>query len=109
MSEITSEKRVTSKDDLIPMGPTTPGMSPQTQKGTSSSAGAAQGLIPISHKDFNEFIKGKGFTGRKNYRLKDLKAMFGFKPLTYRNQTTVNPILDGGGGGEICPQAVFFK
>ena len=57
----------TAECDLVPMGSTTPGMSPQTQKGTkpspfSSSACAAQGLIPISHKDFNEFIKGKGFT-----------------------------------------------
>ena len=35
-------------------------------------------LTPIRHKEFNEFIKGKGFTGRNNYKLKDLKAMFGF-------------------------------
>ena len=32
-------------------------------------------LVPITHKEFNEFIRGKGFTGRNNYRLKDLKAM----------------------------------
>ena len=51
-------------------------------------------LVPISHKDFNEFIKGKGFTGRNKYRLKELKAMFGFKPLTYKNQTRVN--IDDG-------------
>ena len=38
-------------------------------------------LVPITHKEFNEFIKGKGFTGRNNYKLKDLKAMFGFKPM----------------------------
>ena len=25
---------------------------------------AAPGLCPISHKKFNEFIKGKGFKGR---------------------------------------------
>ena len=50
--------------------------------------------VPISHKDFTEFIKGKGFTGRNNYKLKELKAMFGFKPLTYKNQTTVN--IDDG-------------
>ena len=56
------------------MGPKAPGISPQAQKGTSSSAGAAQGLIPISHKDFNEFIKGKGFVGRNNYKLRELKA-----------------------------------
>ena len=24
------------------------------------------GLCPITHKEFNEFIKGKGFKGRKN-------------------------------------------
>ena len=38
-------------------------------------------LRPIRHKEFNEFIKGKGFKGRNNYKLKDLKAMFGFKPM----------------------------
>ena len=37
---------------------------------------------PIRHKEFNEFIKGKGFKGRNNYKLlKDLKAMFEFKPM----------------------------
>ena len=38
-------------------------------------------LTPITHKEFNELIKGKGFKGRNNYKLKDLKAMFGFKPM----------------------------
>ena len=38
-------------------------------------------LTPITHKEFNKFIKGKGFKGRNNYKLKDLKAMFGFKPM----------------------------
>ena len=42
---------------------------------------AAPGLRPIRHKEFNEFIKGKGFKGRNNYKLRDLKAMFGFKPM----------------------------
>ena len=42
---------------------------------------AALGLCPIRHKEFNEFIKGKSFKGRNNYKLKDLKAMFGFKPM----------------------------
>ena len=37
-------------------------------------------LKPISHKQFNEFIKGKGFKRRNNYKLKELKAKFGFKP-----------------------------
>ena len=40
-----------------------------------------QDLMPITHKEFNEFIKGKGFKGRNNYKLRDLKAMFGFKPM----------------------------
>ena len=39
------------------------------------------GLQPITHKEFNEFIIGKCFTGRNNYKLRDLKAMFGFKPM----------------------------
>ena len=38
-------------------------------------------LTTIRHKEFNEFIKGKGFKGRNNYKLKDLKAMFGFKTM----------------------------
>ena len=29
-------------------------------------------LTPISHNKFNEFIKGKGFKGRNNYKLSDL-------------------------------------
>ena len=37
--------------------------------------------MPMRHKEFNEFIKGKGFKGRNNYKLRDLKAMFGFKPM----------------------------
>ena len=84
MSEILNEDSSVSpmaQNDLIPMGYTTPGMS-------------SKELIPISHKDFNEFIKGRGFTGRNNYKLRELKAMFGFKPLTYKNQTIVN--IDDG-------------
>ena len=42
---------------------------------------SAPGLHPIRHKEVNEFIKGKGFKRRNNYKLKDLKAMFGFKPM----------------------------
>ena len=38
-------------------------------------------LMPLRHKDFHEFIKGKGFKGRNNQKLKDLKAMFRFKPI----------------------------
>ena len=36
-------------------------------------------LKPLCHKEFNEFIKGKGLKGQNNYKLRDLKAMFGFK------------------------------
>ena len=45
-------------------------------------------LKPISHKQFDEFIKGKGFKGRNDYKLKDLKAKFGFKPM-YDRRTAV--------------------
>ena len=52
-------------------------------------------LVPITHKEFNEFIKGKGFTGRNNYKLKDLKAMFGFKPMI-----TGSPVMISSDGVE---------
>ena len=52
-------------------------------------------LVPITHKEFNEFIKGKGFTGRNNYKLKDLKAMFGFKPMI-----TGSPVMISSDGTE---------
>ena len=48
------------------------------------------GLRPISHKDFNEFIKGKGFKGRNEYKLKDLKAKFGFKPIYNRRTLMIS-------------------
>ena len=32
----------------------------------------SRGFAPIKHKEFNEFIKGKGFKGRNNYKLRDL-------------------------------------
>ena len=38
-------------------------------------------LNPITDKEFNDFIKGTGFKGRNNYKLRELKAMFGFKPM----------------------------
>ena len=47
-------------------------------------------LRPIRHKEFNEFVKGKGFKGRNNYRLKDLKAMFGFKPMITGSPVTIS-------------------
>ena len=31
-------------------------------------------VTPITHKEFNEFIKRKGFKGRNNYKLRDLKV-----------------------------------
>ena len=52
-------------------------------------------LIPIMHKKFNEFIKGKGFKGRNNYKLRDLKAMFGFKPMI-----TGSPVTTSSNGTE---------
>ena len=47
-------------------------------------------LTPIRHKEFNEFIKGKGFKGRNNCRLRDLKAMFGFKPMITGSPVTIS-------------------
>ena len=55
--------KVFHEKDLTPKGPEAPG------------------LRPIRHKEFNEFIKGEGFKGKNNYKLADLKAMFGFKPI----------------------------
>ena len=47
-------------------------------------------LVPITHKEFNELIKGKGFTERSNYKLKDLKAMFRFKPMITGSPVTIS-------------------
>ena len=47
-------------------------------------------LVPITHKEFSEFIKGKGFKGRNNYKLKDLKVMFGFKPMITGSSVTIS-------------------
>ena len=47
-------------------------------------------LTPITHKKFNEFIKGKNFKGRNNYKLRDLKAMFGFKPMITGSPVTIS-------------------
>ena len=52
-------------------------------------------LTPITHKEFNEFIKGKGFKGRNNYKLADLKAMFGFKCMI-----TGSPVMISSDGTE---------
>ena len=69
--------KVFREKDLTPKGP------------------VALGLHPITHKEFNEFIKGKGFKGRNNYKLKDLKAMFGFKPMI-----TGSPVMISSDGME---------
>ena len=47
-------------------------------------------LTAIRHKEFSEFIKGKGFKGRNNYKLRDLNAMFGFKPMITGSPVTVS-------------------
>ena len=52
-------------------------------------------LVPITHKEFNEFIKGKDFKGRNNYKLKDLKAMFGFKPMITGSRSSVTISSNG--------------
>ena len=49
-----------------------------------------ENLKPISYKEFNEFMKGKGFKGRNEYKLKDLKAKFGFKPMYDRRTLTIS-------------------
>ena len=45
---------------------------------------------PITHKEFNEFIKGKGSKGRNNYKLRDVKAMFGFQPMITGPPVTIS-------------------
>ena len=47
-------------------------------------------VMPIRHKQFNEFIKGKGFKRRNSYKLRDLKAMFGFKPMITGSPVTIS-------------------
>ena len=49
-----------------------------------------KGLTPIRHKKFNKFIKGKGFKGRNNCKLRDLKAMFGFKHIITGSPVTIS-------------------
>ena len=47
-------------------------------------------LHPITHKEFNEFIIGKGFKGQNSYKLRDLKAMFGFKSMITGSPVTIS-------------------
>ena len=35
-------------------------------------------------------IKGKGFNGQNNYKLRDLKAMFGLKPMITGSAVTIS-------------------
>ena len=72
--------KVFHEKDLTPKGPGT----------CTPPSGVALGLHPIRHKEFNEFIKGKGFKGRSNYKLADLKAMFGFKPMVTGSPVTIS-------------------
>ena len=65
----------------------------------------SRGLTPIRHKEFNEFIKGKGFKGRNSYKLRDLKAMFGFKPMITGSPVTISAMwgLRGPSSDELEP------
>ena len=47
-------------------------------------------LKPVSHKQFNTFIKSREFRGRNNYTLKEMKAKFSFKPLVGRRALVVS-------------------
>ena len=60
------------------------------EKDLMPKGSVALGLRPIRHKEFNEFIKGKGFIGRNNYKLRDLKAMFGFQPMITGSPVTIS-------------------
>ena len=40
-------------------------------KHSNGASTAECDLVPISHKDFNELIKGKGFTERNKYKLRE--------------------------------------
>ena len=71
------------KVGLCPMAPEGPGLHPMGPEDPGH-------LRPISHKEFNEFIKGKGFKGRNEYSLKELKAKFGFKPMYDRRMLTIS-------------------
>ena len=60
------------------------------EKDITPNGPAAPWLCPITHKKFNEFIKGKGFKGRNNNKLADLKAMCGFKPMITGSPVTIS-------------------
>ena len=52
-------------------------------------------LIPIRHRDFVEFIKGKRFEGFENYSWKEIKEMFGYKPIPSSRDKVSITIDDG--------------
>ena len=64
--------KIFGEKDLTPKGP------------------VALGLHPITHKEFSEFIKGKGIKGQNNYKLRDLEAMFGFKHMITGSPVTIS-------------------
>ena len=45
-------------------------------------------LKPISHKEFNKFING--FKGSNDYKLKELKPIYGFKPMYDRRMLVIS-------------------
>ena len=47
-------------------------------------------LKHISHKQFNQFMKGKRFKRRNDYKIKELKSMFGFKPAYDRRSLVIS-------------------
>ena len=73
--------KVFREKDLTPKGPPLVGRSAPSDLGLCPMALDGSELCTIRHKEFNKFIKGKGFKGRNNYKLRDLKAMLGFKPM----------------------------
>ena len=44
-------------------------------------------LKPISRKELNDLMKGKGLNEKKDYALRDLIAKFSFKPLVERRMS----------------------
>ena len=82
--------KVFREGDLTPKGPLLAGHFAPSAPGLHPMASEGLGLCPITHKEFNEFIKGKGFKGRNNYKLRDLKATFGFKPIITGSPVTIS-------------------
>ena len=66
-------------------------------------------LTPIRHNEFNEFIKGKGFKGRNNYKLRDLKAMFAFKPMITGSPVTISSDGTEPMGFDLCQRLQLLQ